>query len=85
MRALGRSPPLSAANDEEDKDIISNWIGFYGFVEFTGLDPQLEKTMQPLPLDYNVHTAKWQQRLDMMIESKVLEKPHRPPSISRTG
>jgi NitT/TauT family transport system substrate-binding protein len=46
-------------------------------VEFTGLDPQLVKAMQPLRLDYNVHTAKWQQSVDMMVASKVLEKPHK--------
>jgi NitT/TauT family transport system substrate-binding protein len=46
-------------------------------VEFTGLDPQLVKEMPPLRFDYNVRTAKWQQSIDMMIESKVLEKPHK--------
>jgi NitT/TauT family transport system substrate-binding protein len=46
-------------------------------VEFTGLDPNLVKDMPPLRLDYNVRTAKWQHSIDMMIESKVLEKPHK--------
>ncbi len=46
-------------------------------VEFTGLDPQLVKDMPPLRLDYNVKTEKWQHAIDMMIEAKVLEKPHK--------
>jgi NitT/TauT family transport system substrate-binding protein len=46
-------------------------------VEFTGLDPQLVKDMLALRFDYNVKTAKWQQSIDMMVESKVLEKPHK--------
>jgi NitT/TauT family transport system substrate-binding protein len=46
-------------------------------VEFTGLDPQLVKDMPPLRLDYNVRTSKWQQSVDMMVEAKVLEKPHK--------
>lgn len=46
-------------------------------VEFTGLDPNLVKDMPPLRLDYNVRPDKWQRSIDMMIESKVLEKPHK--------
>jgi NitT/TauT family transport system substrate-binding protein len=46
-------------------------------VEFTGLDPKLVQEMPPLRLDYNVRTVKWQQSIDMMIESKVIEKPHK--------
>lgn len=46
-------------------------------VEFTGLDPNLVKNMPPLRLDYNVQPDKWQHAIDLMIEAKVLEKPHK--------
>jgi NitT/TauT family transport system substrate-binding protein len=46
-------------------------------VEFTGLDPQLVNEMPPLRLDYNVRTSKWQESVNMMVEAKVLEKPHK--------
>jgi NitT/TauT family transport system substrate-binding protein len=45
-------------------------------VEFTGLDPNLVKDMQPLRLNYTVRPDKWQHAIDLMIEAKVLEKPH---------
>jgi NitT/TauT family transport system substrate-binding protein len=45
-------------------------------VEFTGLDPQLVKAMPALRFDYNVRIEKWQQSIDMMVASKVLERPH---------
>jgi hypothetical protein len=45
-------------------------------VEFTGLDPNLVKDMQPLRLNYTVRPEKWQHAINLMIEAKVLEKPH---------
>jgi hypothetical protein len=45
-------------------------------VEFTGLDANLVKDMQPLRLNYTVRPDKWQHDIDLMIEAKVLEKPH---------
>ncbi len=46
-------------------------------VEFTGLDPELVKDMPPLRLNYDVDPAKWQHAIDLMIDAKVLEKPHK--------
>lgn len=45
-------------------------------VEFTGLDPALVKEMPLLRFNYDVRPEKWQQSIDMMIEAKVLQKPH---------
>jgi ABC-type nitrate/sulfonate/bicarbonate transport system substrate-binding protein len=45
-------------------------------VEFTGLDPSLVKEMPLLRFNYDVRPEKWQQSVDMMVEGKVLEKPH---------
>ena len=45
-------------------------------VEFTGLDPQLVKDMLPLRFNYDVRPDKWQHAVNLMIEAKVLEKPH---------
>jgi NitT/TauT family transport system substrate-binding protein len=45
-------------------------------VEFTGLDPALVKEMPLLRFNYEVRPEKWQQSIDMMVEAKVLQKPH---------
>jgi NitT/TauT family transport system substrate-binding protein len=45
-------------------------------VEFTGLDPALVEQMPPLRFDHRVRADKWQEVVDMMVEAKVLEKPH---------
>jgi NitT/TauT family transport system substrate-binding protein len=45
-------------------------------VEFTGLDPSFVKDMPPLRLNYTVRPDKWQHAINLMIEAKVLEKPH---------
>ena len=49
-------------------------------VEFTGLDLKLVENMPPLRFDYNVRIDKWQHSIDMMIELKVLEEPHKAAS-----
>lgn len=46
-------------------------------VEFTGLDLHLVKNMQPLRFNYNVERDKWQLSINMMLESKVLQKPRK--------
>jgi NitT/TauT family transport system substrate-binding protein len=47
-------------------------------VEFTGLDPAIVEKMVYSRYDYDVIPEKWQQVIQMMINSKILEKPHTP-------
>ena len=46
--------------------------------EFTGLDAAIVEKMVYSRFNYNVVPEKWQQVIQMMINSKILEKPHTP-------
>lgn len=43
----------------------------------TGLNPDLVRTMPPPSLDYRVRPDNWQKVIDMLVEFKVLQKPHK--------
>jgi NitT/TauT family transport system substrate-binding protein len=58
---------MNADTDRAKADVTS----------FTGLNPALVKDMPPPSLDYRVRVAKWQQVVDMMVASNVLQKPHK--------
>jgi NitT/TauT family transport system substrate-binding protein len=47
-------------------------------VEFTGLDPALVEKMVYSRYNYDVIPEKWQQVIQIMTNSKILEKPHTP-------
>jgi NitT/TauT family transport system substrate-binding protein len=47
-------------------------------VEFTGLDPAIVEKMVYSRYNYDVIPEKWQQLIQIMTNSQVLEKPHRP-------
>ncbi len=47
-------------------------------VEFTGLEPAIVEKMVYSRYDYDVRPDKWQQVIQIMINSKILEKPHTP-------
>jgi hypothetical protein len=47
-------------------------------VEFTGLDPALVEKMVYSRFDYDVIPEKWQQLIEVLRKSNVLEKPHTP-------
>ena len=47
-------------------------------VEFTGLEPAIVEKMVYSRYDYDVRPDKWQQVIQIMINSKILEKPHAP-------
>jgi NitT/TauT family transport system substrate-binding protein len=47
-------------------------------VEFTGLDPAIVEKMVYSRYNYDVIPEKWQQVIQIMTNSKILEKPHTP-------
>jgi NitT/TauT family transport system substrate-binding protein len=47
-------------------------------VEFTGLDPTIVEKMVYSRYNYEVIPEKWQQVIQIMTNSKILEKPHTP-------
>jgi NitT/TauT family transport system substrate-binding protein len=47
-------------------------------VEFTGLDPAIVEKMVYSRYNYDVVPGKWQQIIEIMTNSKILEKPHTP-------
>lgn len=68
-RSMKESIDYMNANAQRARDDVT---------AFTGLAPELVKDMPPPGLDYDVRPAKWQQVIDMMVESKVLQKSRKP-------
>jgi NitT/TauT family transport system substrate-binding protein len=68
-KAMNASVDYMMADQQRGRKLI---------VEFTGLDPALVEKMVYSRYNYDVIPEKWQQVIQIMTNSKILEQPHAP-------